>query len=461
MALAGFAACLAANLPGHFSPDSVWQLAQGRTGVYDDWHPPVMAWMLGLADRLSPQAALFAGFDAALFFGGLLALVGLERRPSPWSLLALGLIAASPIVLVYQGIVWKDVLFADAALAGFAALTWSTRFHQRPRLRWTLAGLALCLLALACLARQNGAVAPICGLGALLVDDWLAGLRRQPRMRAFAAAALRAAGAAIFVGLVVGLASWGLALRGNHAPQSARQLERIQLYDLAGVLNADPSLRLAILRRDAPALETFLRRGAAPAWREASGDNLIELPGARALFGSSGEAVRRQWLTMIGERPLLYLRERARVFEAVLLTPSRDVCPMVFAGVDSANPRLLAQAGLSLRFDARDRWDDTYEFGFLGTPVFSHLFYGAIAAILGGWAVVDLRAGRRPGEMITIIAMLTYALITTASFFLISTACDYRYLYFLDVAAMAALAHRAAKLGPASRRPAAGETEPA
>ena len=51
--LAGFAACLAAGYPGHFAPDSVWQLAQGREGRFNDWHPPIMAWLLGLADRLT------------------------------------------------------------------------------------------------------------------------------------------------------------------------------------------------------------------------------------------------------------------------------------------------------------------------------------------------------------------------------------------------------------------------
>ena len=52
----GYVACLVANLPGHFPPDAIWQLAQGREGRFDDWHPPVMAWLLGLADRLAPGA---------------------------------------------------------------------------------------------------------------------------------------------------------------------------------------------------------------------------------------------------------------------------------------------------------------------------------------------------------------------------------------------------------------------
>ncbi len=40
--------------------------------------------------------------------------------------------------------------------------------------------------------------------------------------------------------------------------------------------------------------------------------------------------------------------------------------------------------------------------------------------------------------------LLTSSLVFVATFFVISVACDYRYLYFLDVAAIAAAAYVAA-----------------
>src|ERR1700678_2201406 len=54
--LLGYVAALVADFPGHFSPDGVWQLAQGRVGRYNTWHPPVMAWLLGLAGRVHTGA---------------------------------------------------------------------------------------------------------------------------------------------------------------------------------------------------------------------------------------------------------------------------------------------------------------------------------------------------------------------------------------------------------------------
>src|SRR5579864_8251639 len=77
----GTAAMLALNLPGQMSYDSVSQLLQGRSGVYDSWHPPVMAWLLGLLDRLWPGTGLFLLFDSLLLLGGWLALLKLGPRP--------------------------------------------------------------------------------------------------------------------------------------------------------------------------------------------------------------------------------------------------------------------------------------------------------------------------------------------------------------------------------------------
>src|SRR5260221_14285998 len=80
--LAGAAASLAMNLPGHLSYDSILQLAQGRDGLYNTWHPPVMAWLLGVTDRIARGTVLFVVLDTGLIFGAVLALILLGRRVS-------------------------------------------------------------------------------------------------------------------------------------------------------------------------------------------------------------------------------------------------------------------------------------------------------------------------------------------------------------------------------------------
>ena len=77
--------------------------------------------------------------------------------------------------------------------------------------------------------------------------------------------------------------------------------------------------------------------------------------------------------------------------------------------------------------------------GFFGVRSVAVQYSGFIAI-----AVMTILAWRRaPGDL-AVAAMLGAAGLYTASFFVISVACDYRYLYFLDVAAMAGTLYLAA-----------------
>src|SRR5579862_645644 len=78
--IAGCAITLGLSWPGHLSFDSIVQLHDGRFGFYHSWHPPVMAWLLGLGDRILPGTGLFVLFDAALLFTALLSLVWLRPQ---------------------------------------------------------------------------------------------------------------------------------------------------------------------------------------------------------------------------------------------------------------------------------------------------------------------------------------------------------------------------------------------
>ena len=167
----GGAVSVALNWPGQLSYDSVAQLHDGRTGHYNAWHPPVMAWMLGLADAALPGTGLFILFDAFLLSAGMLSILWIAPRVT-WASAAIAAITvALPQFVLYQGIVWKDVLFADAAIAGFALLALAASRWASARLRWALIVAAFLLFALATLARQNGAIALLFGAIALLAPS--------------------------------------------------------------------------------------------------------------------------------------------------------------------------------------------------------------------------------------------------------------------------------------------------
>ena len=232
--LAVFMATVALSWPGHLSYDSTLQLHQGRTALYNNWHPPVMAWLLGLDDALVPGAGLFVVFDCLLAFGALLSLLALKpgRATAATALIAL-CVVLSPQLVIYQGLVWKDVLFADSAVAGFAALAhaangWSAAWRRN---LW-LAASGL-LLLLAALTRQNGAILlPVAG-GALC---WIAVVNGT----GWGKAAAMAAGflALLIVGVMSATALLNLRSDGN--PGTDEQIRLLQVYDLAGAVARQP-----------------------------------------------------------------------------------------------------------------------------------------------------------------------------------------------------------------------------
>jgi len=427
--LAGFGFCLAVNWPGHLSYDSVMQLWEGGTGLYNNWHPPVMAWALGVLDRLTPGAALFACLDAALAFGSFLALTWIYPRIS-WAAAAVaGLAVLTPQMLLYQAIVWKDVLFADAGLAGFATLAWTARIWLRPRLRYGLIAISALLLALAALARQNGILLLLAGAGAL---GWIAAVHAAGN-RTFVAARY---GAAFLLGgwAAVAGATAALDTRLYDSTGPAMQIERLEGYDIIGALALNPKLRFPAIERGDPVLNTRMREIGVRFYNPERSDTLLFSPALQsALLTAKPGVVARGWRELILRHPWIYLRVRADVFRWVFLTPDLTKCVPYYAGVDGP-PDEMKHLGLAERFDDRDQALEDYADAFAGTPVLSHAAWGAVGVV----ALVLLLRRRKPTD-IAIAGLLAGALLCTASYFVIGIACDYRYLFLLDLSGLAAL----------------------
>ena len=421
---AGFVITVAVNWPGHLSYDSVLQLSQARSGVYNTWHPPVMAWLMGIGDALIPGTGLFTALDAALAFGALATAAWFGRARAGWAVIAVAAVAVVlPQLLIYQGIVWKDVLFADAAVAGFACLAVAARGTRR----WWFAGACVVLLVLAGLARQNGLVLlPFAAIAA----GWIAAREGVARWRA------AVLGAGVFVALLVGVFAAGalLNLRSDGEPGPTEQFRLLQIYDLAGAVAHDPSLPLAGLDEDDPDMAAAIRAQAPHLYTPVRNDPLISAPEMQQPLRTLDEdALSADWRALVLHRPWLYLTVRWSDFIQVVFTPDIAACRPIFTGIE-APENLLHGLGLKSRRDARDLAFDHYGKMFFGTPVLSHVPFALLA--LGG-IVLFLR--RRRPEDIAFAAMLTGALAFTASFFAISIACDYRYLYALDLSALVAL----------------------
>lgn len=424
--------CLALSWPGQLSWDSVMQLHDGRSGHYNPWHPPVMAWMLGIFDALVPGTGLFAVFDTVLFFASFALLLWLARRPS-WLVVPVAAVCAVlPQVLVYQGIVWKDVLFADAAIAGFVCLAHAAA-HWRER-RWIFLVAGFTCLALATLARQNGSVALLFGLFALVLIA-----RRQGVSWPYSFGVGIAAAACVSAVLLV--ANVLLEMRTEDAWSAPAQIRLLQLYDLVGEVKRDPALRLETLARANPKLVPLIRSDGVRLYTPVRNDTLVaDQPLLSAIAATAPAAVASQWLNVIIHHPADYLAVRADVFRWVLLTPDVTQCMPYITGV-TGPPQYLKELGVARPFRPQDRALGNYAALFLSTPIYSHATYAVLVFVL----LAFLAWRRRPAD-IALATMLAGALVFTACFFVISIACDYRYLLFLDLSGLVALFYCAVTL---------------
>jgi len=428
----GLLLVLAAALPGHMTTDSVIQLAEGRTGIQRSFNPAFMSWLLGKFDSVLSGTSLFVTFNVILLFGSLAILPWLAQRTHWLAAPALLAVIATPQVLIYQGIVWKDVFFANAAIAGtvLLALSVNAGTHRAGRLAAWVGGLTL--LVVAALVRQNGILA----LGtAGLALGMAAGSQRGWK------AGLGATGTLLSVGLVTFIAMT-LAMERVMPPASTDAagagLRAIQHFDLVGVVARDPKTPLEPLQSEDPQAAATLRALAAQGYNPERVDAVSNAPGlGEALWQTREGVVAKTWANLPTADVGDYAAHRLAVFRQVFLTPNILACLPVSTGVQG--PELvLEELALPAREGRQDRELYNYASMFFGTPVLSHLSF----AILSLAITVVLVLRGRPSDWV-MAGLQAGALAFAGSFILIALACDYRYLYFLDLAALLGLVYLA------------------
>jgi hypothetical protein len=434
--IGGLLLSLALNLPGHLTVDSVIALSEARTGVRQTWAPAVSSWLLRIFDQALSGTGLYVTASAALLFLAWASLTGLRPRTSRLAPLVAIPVMLLPQVLVYQGIVWRDVLFANLACAGFvflahAAASWAARARWAP-----LVGALLCF-ALAALVRQNGVVVV---LMAALALGWTAAGRGWRAGLAWGLGGLAATG---LLAAAINVIAQPPAVAPKLRPNAAALI--LQHYDIVGARAHDSAVRFEIIGAADPAAQRVLEDRAPQLYTPARIDTLDQEEAVRhALWRLPDAAMTAQWREVILRQPSAYLRHRADVFWWTLATPRLEQCLPVAVGV-TGPPDVLKGLGMVTGVERQDRAAQSWAERFYGTPAYSHLAYAALAL-----AVLTLLLLRRDPADMAIAALMVAALGFAASFFVISVACDYRYLYPLDLAALTGLLYLA--LDPATWR---------
>lgn len=438
--LAGLLLSLAANVPGQLSVDSVVALTEARSGVRQTWAPAASSWLLKPFDHLVAGTGLYVTASAALLFLSLMSLSGLRPRARWWApVLGVALIL-TPQLLVYQGIVWRDVLFANLTIAGFVMLAHAARgWSQGGRLA-PVAGAVACL-ALAAIVRQNGAVMALAAAAVLAWTARAGGWRASLRWG---------------LGTLVAIALLAVGLdRAAQPPQTSPKLRLnsaaliLEHYDIVGAKVRAPKLRFKEIAKADPAAAALLE-DQAPAVYSAARVDTLDANDAyrRTLWHVPDAAMQAQWLRIVTHYPGAYLRHRLGVFHWTLLTPDLQRCLPVTVGVTGPSA-LLKDLDVQTGIEPQDVGVGKYARAFYGTPVFSHLTWALVALAMIVW----LLRRRDPADW-AMIGLLGGTLAFTASFFAISVACDYRYLYLLDLAAMTGALYVALD-PPAWRQPSA------
>ncbi|HEV7339295.1 MAG TPA: hypothetical protein VGO06_25235 [Bosea sp. (in: a-proteobacteria)] len=417
---------LALNAPGHLSYDSIVQLFEGRTGRGGSIHPPLMSMLLGAFDFVVPGTALYLLFVTALLLISVVLIVRATARP--WfAFFAYAAISATPFLLIYQGIIWKDVLFANLAVLAFSVLLLPVAAGRS----WqaiAVYGLAALLVGSALLTRQSGF---------LILPFFIAAICLTYRRLGWAKAA--SIGAAALAAVV--MLSVALSLITTRAIQQRADgafgtgLRVLMQYDIAGILVRAPGLlqpATSLPAENAPAILADLSARYTPERLDYLTDSQLY----KGLLGAlDGHAITALWWRLVLEAPSAYARHRLAVVRWTFLPPEPRRCLPVHIGIEGPAD-LAASLGIVRGTRPSDQALYRYAIGFVDTPTFLAGTYAAFALVM----IVLLLRRRNPTDFV-IAAMLGAGLAFAASYIAIGIACDFRYTYFTTLATLLALVY--------------------
>jgi hypothetical protein len=411
----GVALVLLTFYPGVLTVDSSLQLQEARARAFFDWHPPLMAAVWSIIDRIVPGPLGMLLLSNAVFWTGLalaVYLANLSPAAAALSILGVGLL---PPVFSALGVISKDVAMGGALLLAFALLWVGAARASRPAL---LAALPLVVYAAALRHNAAAAILPL-ALWAPFIWRGIAWPGRAvPRWQ------LLGVGLALFALL-------GGAAVAINATLTAKRLfpaQLVLLHDLAGMsLESDQLLFPASLRtHNGPLTLDAIRCSYSPdngsllfsGTRGGCPQRIVKITDA----GRMADVQAAWWRAMLS-RPRAYLAHRWRVFSGQLGLGRERVCYPFNAGDD---PRLgvafagppLYQSALALHTAAAYR-----------TPLFRGWIY--LVLLAAAMTVVVWRRGPVPA-----LVLAASGLCFGLAYLIVSPACAFRYNWWTVVAAL-------------------------
>lgn len=411
------------HFPGHVSMDTSIQLEEARLGHTITWAPRFMSALLRVLGGGTIACALFVLLNALMTYGAFVTAWGsstdVPAQPQnpllTWScrLLALALLL-NPVVFLYMGIVWKDVLFGSMVALAAAWIIRLARRNQMDAWRWFL---PVFLIHAAIYTRQHGIFLALFFLPACA---WLYATDKPVRrMRRFFA---------FFGAYAVFALAFGMVLNVVMPVQNDKMqsvgLRNLQAYDLAGlVVEGMPTegLPAALVTDD-------YRAGVEKSYAPDRIDFLFNDSVVNQAYSTmSNQQMRQAWMGSIARHPLYYARMKGEQIAWLIGLKRLDKCLPVHVGIDG-NVDYLKQQGLSTGLDRYD--GDLLKLSMAARYLILHRHWFYVVCLLAGLAAVLLRLRTLPqDERVALLAVGTGCIAFYASFGLTTIACDFRYLF--------------------------------
>ncbi len=297
MIAAGFGLTLLIFYPGIMTYDARFVHEYIAKGVMEDWQSPVMILLWGWIDPIAPGAASMFLLTVTLYWLAITLLALTLARRSMWLAAALILLALSPPAFVFQGIIWRDILFADvwllAAVLAFAAA------NRGATLRVPAQAVALGLLAVGVLLRPNALTAAPILTAAIL---W-------PRQFSWKRALLWLVPIGVVLFGMVQFVYYGVLHATRQHP-----LHSIMVFDLGGISHFTKESQFPVTF-SAPETALLINSCYQPTlwdiyWRLEPCEFVMKtLQGEKKIFGTP--ALTKAWANAVFKHPAAYLEHRA------------------------------------------------------------------------------------------------------------------------------------------------------
>jgi hypothetical protein len=430
---------LSAFFPGVYTNDSADQLRQALTESYQDWHPPLMAWLWSVLINATGHIESLMVFHLLLLMAAAIYWARIfECLQIGFSALVIPAFLASPIVINFSGVVWKDVGFAFSLFlcCGIVGLALVEKCISLSR-----SIVVISLLTYASGVRLNGILA-IFPIAIFLI--WLIVTTHKPKFSRTATIAFTATTSFFLLAVLVA----GVQLFSYQYLKTEKRypIQYLELYDIAGISSISSLDYFPDFIKKLP--EHNIQRiseGYAKSISWGNANNLLfpNQDGSASLIPLSTDAelqrqLRASWLKAIFEEPSAYLKHRLSVVNFL----------MSKGFYSSEKPQ--SNAGRKLVLEANSveqKMIRVLEFNFPGEASAKEFLSNSIAWTQGsflyiGWfwlilLLVELFVGliimQRARSGLLIVMVSASGLLYVLPYLIVAPASDFRYLYWSSI----------------------------